>query len=599
VPQWTPTQEKAWIECLRAAWAARKRGQEVATGVRPAQWNEWDRKLNQETAAQESTDWWRRLAEACAPVRPRATGSGIVWPDDRYADDPRYGITYPPVPAPNLGEYDQREADYLEVCAAGTGEIIPDAAYESARERRAEMDGQTIDLARALECRGDKFVYGQNSGNRCTVVCVFSGVALPLPPVRRVSILPSIAAQLRSRMLRDIEHFISCRPTNSRMFTITSGPRVPQSSLRQEVSAFHRKLSKWNSGKVFRRFRLCMQWRATEFGSMQWDPETGQPTWHLHAHVLVTEDRPLSRRQRRLCRTALWRLLKVHWDDAGAIENPREFVKYPVKPGDLRRLTQEGGNGALFEFYQQTKGLHLTQPMSELRRVRAARKSKARRLVRMPVVHEGSILVEKADWNAGSRPLKDQTNRRAYLKRLAENGVPISRKEQDEAESAPNGRQSGQSGTGFGESRTEMDSEWDRKAELNRGGNGAFPAENGTQTARNRKSKRETNGIESADLETEWDQDSGGDGRPKAETGGGKSGENCPKLRNRIVARLAPAPYGGPVLEPAVVVWGYTGDLNAIRSDPRAAAIIAANQPAWDAAQSARALRVPRLVTSF
>ena len=59
-------------------------------------------------------------------------------------------------------------------------------------------------------------------------------------------------------------------------------------------------------------------------------------------------------KQRATFRRKLWRKLGRdedgqsvgrHWDDAGQIQNPREFVKYPVKPGDLETILRDGGPG--------------------------------------------------------------------------------------------------------------------------------------------------------------------------------------------------------------------------------------------------------------
>ncbi|MDD5351518.1 MAG: hypothetical protein PHQ12_15000 [Chthoniobacteraceae bacterium] len=409
--------------------------------------------------------------------------------------------------------------DYREVCANQTGRFIPDAAYVKARERREQADQATVAIAKALECRGGRFYYGEDWADRCTVIGLFSGAILPLPATRRVNFFPAHAAQQRAKMLRDVEHFADCYGAeHCHMYTITRGQRVDidPAPLREAIQAFHRRLSKLAAHPTFKRFGIRMQWAATEFGSPQWNPETGRIGAHIHSHCLVTEPQSMSKKRRGKLRKKLWRVFGVHWDDSGPIQNIREFVKYPMKPADLDRIISEAGPGVLCDFYDAVKGLHISRPMGDLRRIRSIRRAKPSRLVRMTVENEGSILAEKADWNAGHRPMKDQGPRRRYLKRA-----------ERLAQSMPKA-----------ESMQSAD-EYDAKG-----------------------NQRQTDSAQC----------------------------KGPNIRNRIIARLAPAPYGGPILEPAVVVWGFDGDLDAIRGQRIAADIIAAHRAAWADAEAARAL---------
>lgn len=412
------------------------------------------------------------------------------------------------------------EGDYHAVCENQAGRIILDEAFADLRERRDRQDADTIEMAEALECRGGRFYYGENDPNRCTLIGLFSEQVRHMPAVRRVNFLPSVAAANRSKMLRDVEYFLGCHPTNSRMYTITNGPRVPihPITLREDVRDFHRWLSKMAANPTFKLFGVQMQWRATEFGSPDWDPETGQMTLHLHAHCLITEPERMSKKRRAKLRKKLWKVFRVHWDDAGTIENAREFVKYPVKGEDLEKIVREGGPGVLRDFYDAIKGLHITQPMGRFRSYRSKRRAKARRIT---AFHrgDGRTLEETGDWNAGKRPLAVRNKRREEYRKRCEL----------EAQKGWHGIDSSEADRIAGEDE----------------GNRAIPVENG------------------------------------------RAG---PRIANRVIARLAPAPYFGPVLEPAVTVWGFDGNMEAVLAQPKVRAIIERHRAAWQAAQDARAL---------
>lgn len=426
------------------------------------------------------------------------------------------------------------QGDYRAVCANQTGRILPEEVFTRLCDRRAEMDQQTEEIARALDSTGrfgaSPYWRGENDPSRCFVIGVFSGTVLPLPPVKRASVLPSIAAQYRAKMLRDVEHFMACHPLNARMFTITNGKRVPihRITLREDVTAFHRWLSKMASDPTFKVCGVRMQWRATEFGTPEWDPETGQMTLHLHAHCLVTEPEGMTRKRRAKVRRKLWRLFGVHWDDAGTIENAREFVKYPVKPADVQAIIRQGGPGVLADFIEAIRGLHTVQPMGDLRAVRSKRRAAARRITAF-TREDGRSLEETGDWNALKRPFPKAKNRESlHLRKL-----------------------------------------WGVLQQVIPAPFRLFP------------------GVKSeADAETETIARMDEGNRLETGVSGGKS----PRVANRIIALLAPAPYGSPVCEPGATVWGFNGDLRAVLDQPRVRAVIEAHRAAWQAAQDARAL---------
>lgn len=442
------------------------------------------------------------------------------------------------------------QSDYEAVCENQTGQTIPDDVFETGRARRAEQDQTSVELAKALDSTGrfsaSPYYKGEFDPGRCSVIGLFTGEALPMPSVKRSNMLPSVAKANRAKMLRDIEHFLATLPGSGRkaaMFTITNGPRVAilREGLRGDISEFHRWLSKMAATPAFKRWGLRMEWRATEFGKPKWEHDQAsgmdQMTLHLHAHCLVTMPERMTDRRRKKMRKKLWRVFGVIWDDAGDIINAREFVKYPVKDSDLQTILSEAGPGVLADFCEAIRGMHIVQPMGELKRVRLQRRVNARRISAFSRL-DGRTLEETGDWNAGKRPLTPPNKRReAYKKRAATIAARLACAEHCRA---------------FGTDAA---------------------APTGTET-----------GDSPVYEHGEADE---GDGCSDPDR---KPGEKTPPPKNRVIALLAPAPYGSPICEPGVVVWGFDGNLGAVLRQPRVAAIVARHRRAFEDAQAARAL---------
>lgn len=441
--------------------------------------------------------------------------------------------------------YHAAQADYQALCENQVGNIIPDEVWAEGQRRRALQDETSVELAKALDSTGrfteSPYYKGEQSPNRCTVIGLFSGAILETPAVKRSNALPSPAKVSRAGMLRFIEYFLSTLPGSGRkgaMFTITNGPRVAihPVTLREEIARFHRWLSKMAVSPALKRWGVRMEWRASEFGSPKWAPGPGgldRLTLHLHAHILVTLPDTMGAKQRAKMRAHLWDVFQVQWDDAGDIQNPREFVKYPVKDSDLQTILREGGPGVLADFVQAIRGLHIVQPMGEARTLRARQKATARRNTGWSTP-DGRTVVETGDWNAGKRPLaKPNAHRAAYC---------------DAAKSLAARLAVARFCRGIGTAA--HDTEGDSGAETPH----FFPTE------------AEENAPNTPD-----------------------SARKTPPIRNRIMALLAPAPYGGPICEPAAAVWGFDGNLAAVLRQPRAAVIIARHRAAYEAATAARA----------
>lgn len=440
------------------------------------------------------------------------------------------------------------QGDYHSVCENQTGVIVPETVWEQGRFRRAEQDETTVWLAKTLDQTGryaaSPYYKGENHPDRCTVLGLMSGVSLPMPPVKRSNVLPSVQKAARAKMLRDIELFLATLPGSGRkaaMFTITNGPRVPVCvKLREDVTGFHRWISKMAKGPEFKRWGLQMEWRATEFGEAKWisDPASGmdQLTLHLHAHCLVTLPERMTHRQRAKMRKKLWRVFGVVWDDAGDIQNPREFVKYPVKDADLRTIAKEPGLFA--DFCDAIRGLHIVQPMGDLKARRSVWRERVRRATRFSRL-DGPTIEETGDWNAGKRPLAGPKKHRAlYRERALSLAAQLACASHCRA---------------FGTNATDP------------------------------------TGVQTPETPVYHTGETGDDGDGCSDPDE-KQGEQTPRPKNRVIALLVPAPYGSPICEPGVVVWGFDGNAAAVLNQPRVAAIIARHRAAYDNAVEARAL---------
>jgi hypothetical protein len=158
-----------------SAYLSKNAGEKIAAET--AEWRQrnpeealrYDEDLRQEAIAARRASYQKRLADAFAEAKAYVTpANGCRFPDDSFANDPRYGNVYPPIGKPNVNEFDERENDYRDVCLV------------SARKRRKTMGVQTVSLAKALECRGETFFYGETLPDH-----VLSHTSASLLPVMR------------------------------------------------------------------------------------------------------------------------------------------------------------------------------------------------------------------------------------------------------------------------------------------------------------------------------------------------------------------------------------------------------------------------------
>jgi hypothetical protein len=164
--------------------------------------------------------------------------------------------------------------------------------------------------------------------------------------------------------LKHLEFFMQEHPF-SRMWVFTAGPRVPLHEVREQISQLHRRLSKLNAETFLKAAGIEIVFRSTELGTIERN-ETGEATFHIHAHVIVHLRRKLPAKQWSEVIGAVRRWWKFHFADSQRIHQAREACKYVVKPSDLERLSAQ----ELAALHHQLFKLHMVQCLGALQEQR-------------------------------------------------------------------------------------------------------------------------------------------------------------------------------------------------------------------------------------
>jgi hypothetical protein len=384
----------------------------------------------------------------------------------------------------------KRESDYVEHCMNTAGFIMPDAPYKKSLRRRFVRYDQSVRLAMILVNGGAR--KPECRRNAPSILTLVSRQEIKLPIIPRVNFLPETAASRRSPMLKEVETHLE-RNRYARMATFSIGKRTPLNRVRETHKRLTRKLSKLNAELWFKAVAAIV-FRAVEYGTPKLCVLTADITLHVHAHTIFQPHRFVApKKWRKFCKRVS-RYIGAHWDAGRPVDNPRELVKYPVKPADLEKMHELGGDAAVCEFYRQTIGLRMVETLGSLRVQRSSMKNTKRRRVKERNA-DGWIPATRRSWNSRGRSVTKAAIR-AKRKQTA-------------------------------------------------------------TTAEFRAGMEQMQGFCHLPEPT-----------PAA-----------PKMLNRIVARLAPAPFASRVYEPAAFVWNFDGNWDAITSHRCVARVIAAVRP--------------------
>ncbi len=385
----------------------------------------------------------------------------------------------------------KRESDYVEHCMNTAGFIMPEAPYQKSLRRRFVRYDQSVRLALILVKGGAR--RPESRRNAPSILTLVSRQEIKLPIIPRVNFLPETAASRRSPMLKEVETHLE-RNRYARMATFSIGKRTPLLRVRETHSRLTRKLSKLNAEPWFKAIATIV-FRAVEYGTPKLCALTADITLHVHAHTIFQPHRFVPpKKWRKFCKRVS-RYIGAHWDAGRPVENPRELVKYPVKPADLEKMHALGGDEAVCEFYRQTVGLRMVETLGALRVQRSSLKNTKRRRVKERNADGDWIPATRRSWNSQGRSVTKAAQRAKRGKTAA--------------------------------------------------------------TAKFRAGMETLQGFCHLPEPT-----------PAA-----------PKMLNRIVARLAPAPFASRVYEPAAFVWNFDGNWDAITSHRCVARVVEAVRP--------------------
>lgn len=285
-------------------------------------------------------------------------------------------------PTCQRAKYAQRheiaDRDFLEHAAEETGQGCSPEAWAKQILSKTTIKEQTEALAQNLEA-ARKLAYREMSFFLAKW-WVHSRKLEQIPQYRRICLLPYIAAIVRASKLAALEYFLQ-RNRYARFWTFTTGIRCDLAGLRPRIAFLHRRLSRL-SAFLREKFGVELVFRSTEFGTVEraggsersegrieFDEATGEPLFHVHAHVVVNSlvGRLSKARWAELIK-AVWDFwtapdgTRAHWDADGVIRDAREVCKYVTKPADLLSLSPDH-IGRLHEAIFRMK---LCQPMGTL-----------------------------------------------------------------------------------------------------------------------------------------------------------------------------------------------------------------------------------------
>lgn len=268
---------------------------------------------------------------------------------------------------------------FAELCARKAGKQVPIDVFNKTQARRTKLDQQTHDIAQKLERQGIQ-AYQEND---LTLVGLHSGLSKQLDNFRNIIFLPSVAQMRRAPEVKFVQYCLQDYP-KARNWTITSGPRVviPKREdcifehkagierVRVKFKEMTRKVSKLNSEDFMKRAGVEFSYWTKEFGEVVETDEGLSVHPHLHAVLILKRGRMQKHAWSKLLER-IQAYLGAYSKDCGIIQNPREFVKYCVKPDDLTELS----DSSVADLYQVTRHMRMQQPLGVFRRVK--RKLKA------------------------------------------------------------------------------------------------------------------------------------------------------------------------------------------------------------------------------
>ena len=274
---------------------------------------------------------------------------------------------------------------YPRIASELSGKVGDLDKWEKGQAFNQKLLEQSHDIAEKLESEGIKAYIEQD----LTLIGLHSRQAKRLPNFRNINFIPYMARKNRNRHAKELSYYLQKNP-NCRLWTITTGTRCNSAQLNARVRWLHRKISKLNYEPFMKRAGASFVFRATEFGEVA--PSGDDLSYHPHSHALLKLDRYLAKDTWTKLLSQIQEYFGVHSQDNGRIRDPRELVKYCVKPSDLEHLTSK----QLVTLYEASKGLRLCESLRAFRKLRGQIRCEG-----LKVIERKGFLKLVPSWNGG------------------------------------------------------------------------------------------------------------------------------------------------------------------------------------------------------
>jgi hypothetical protein len=284
-------------------------------------------------------------------------------------------------------QYSEFQAhSYPSVASQLSGDLQDTDAWQKGQKQRQHLTEQTHNICKQLEDHGIEAYQDQD----LTIFGLHSKSFKKVDPFRNICFLPSVAQKNRAKTLKTLEFFLQKYP-NARTCVLTSGTRCGLEELPSRVRWMHRKVSRCNSMKWMKEAGARFIFRSTELGEIA--PVGRDISCHPHTHLVFILDKYLTREKWSQLLSNMHAFFGTHFEDCGKLKNPRELVKYCVKPGDFQYLE----SFHVANLYHATKGIRLVESLKDLRLLKRDLKERRKKLVR----RKGVIKVVP-NWVGGS-----------------------------------------------------------------------------------------------------------------------------------------------------------------------------------------------------
>ena len=265
-----------------------------------------------------------------------------------------------------------------------SGDVGDIEQWEKGQSLHNKLIEQSHGIAEKLESQN---IQAYNHEQDLVLIGLHSKQFKVVENFRNINFIPSVARKNRNRQSKELTYFLQENP-NCRMWTISTGKRCGSSDLLHRVKKLHRQVSKINATPFMLQAGASFVFRATEFGEVA--PDGGDLSFHPHCHALLHLDRFIPKAEWSKLLSKIQAYFGAYSQDNGRIRNPRELVKYCVKPSDLEHLSAE--HVALL--YHSSKGLRLCEPLRKFRKLRGHIRNE-----KLKVIQRKGIMKLVPSWN--------------------------------------------------------------------------------------------------------------------------------------------------------------------------------------------------------